>query len=254
MSSSIKSSPKAKRVHILMDDSGATSILVIIFMIVLLVFGMAALTTSLASYKLANKNVDYIYGYYQVEGLANQQMLVLDRFVSQAETNAVQSLKQLQLNAQDVSLPEPVMAVIRENYPELTQIPSADLSNIFNAFYLYYLESKVLELAQTDGTWGLSIEKNYINAILKSESQTYMAEIQYQVQTEEKIPKLLTVGLEVPTPELTLQLEGDIQVPSVINNLYAYKIIRWQESQDAFKYSEGTEFEDPQFEEADPFK
>lgn len=254
MFSNKKTSPESKVIHILKNDSGATSILVIIFMIVLLVFGMAALTTSLASYKLANKNVSSIQGYYQVEGLANQQMMVLDQLVSQSEAEAIQAFKQLQLDDQEVSLPEAVMSVIRDKYPQSSQIPDTELPNLFNMFYFYYLENKVLELAQTDGTWVLSIENGYEASILNSGTQPYMAEIQFQVQTDEKIPKLLTVGLEVPTPELTFQLEEQIQMPTTTNNIYTYKINRWQESQDAFQYSEGTDFEDPQFEDADPFK
>lgn len=65
------------KLHIKQEE-GATSIFVIILMVVLIVFGLAALTTSLASLKLSNKNTLWIKEYYALEGEAERLLSVID--------------------------------------------------------------------------------------------------------------------------------------------------------------------------------
>ena len=52
------------------EEKGAASVLVMLLLLALVVFGTAALTTSLANYRLTEKNVDWQKAYYQLEGEA----------------------------------------------------------------------------------------------------------------------------------------------------------------------------------------
>ena len=52
------------------NNRGATSVLIMIMMIILMIFGLAALTTSAASRKLAQKNAGWLKEYYQLHGEA----------------------------------------------------------------------------------------------------------------------------------------------------------------------------------------
>lgn len=54
-------------IRLIKDERGSTSVLIVVMMIVLLAFGMAALTTSLASYKLSQKNAQFGIAYYELE-------------------------------------------------------------------------------------------------------------------------------------------------------------------------------------------
>jgi hypothetical protein len=65
------------KLHIRKEE-GATSIFVITLMVVLIVFGLAALTTSLASLKLSNKNTLWIKEYYALEGEAERLLSIID--------------------------------------------------------------------------------------------------------------------------------------------------------------------------------
>lgn len=49
------------------DNSGSTSVLIVILMLVLMAFGMAALTTSYASYKMSLRNSEFGNAYNQME-------------------------------------------------------------------------------------------------------------------------------------------------------------------------------------------
>lgn len=52
------------------NNRGATSVLIMIMMIILMIFGLAALTTSAASRKLAQKNAGWLKEYYALQGEA----------------------------------------------------------------------------------------------------------------------------------------------------------------------------------------
>ncbi|RRD96073.1 hypothetical protein EII17_00770 [Clostridiales bacterium COT073_COT-073] len=54
----------------LKNNRGATSVLIMIMMIILMIFGLAALTTSVASKKLAQKNASWLKEYYALNGEA----------------------------------------------------------------------------------------------------------------------------------------------------------------------------------------
>lgn len=73
----------------LKKENGATSIFVIILMVVLIVFGLAALTTSLASLKLSNKNTIWVKEYYLLEGEAESYLAMIDSTLKTAAKEAV---------------------------------------------------------------------------------------------------------------------------------------------------------------------
>lgn len=53
-----------------LNESGSTSVLIVVMMIVLTAFGMAALTTAYAGYRLSNKSVEFSQEFYTLEGEA----------------------------------------------------------------------------------------------------------------------------------------------------------------------------------------
>lgn len=71
--------------QLLKKEQGATSIFVMILMVVLIVFGLAALTTSLASLKLSNKNSLWTKEYYLLESKAEEYVAKIDQRLIKAE-------------------------------------------------------------------------------------------------------------------------------------------------------------------------
>ncbi len=69
----------------LRDNRGATSVLIMIMMIILMAFGIAALTTSVASRKLAQKNANWLAEYYALQGEAETMYAHLDDALNLAE-------------------------------------------------------------------------------------------------------------------------------------------------------------------------
>jgi hypothetical protein len=70
--------------RVLADKKGATSVLVILMLLVLLVFGVAALTTALSSLRLGQKVSDWSDSYYCAESKAARCWAEIDAAISRA--------------------------------------------------------------------------------------------------------------------------------------------------------------------------
>lgn len=72
--------------NVLASRKGASSILVIMLLVVLVVFGIAALTTALSSMRLTQKVTDWNEQYYDAEATAWERCAQIDRAVKEALT------------------------------------------------------------------------------------------------------------------------------------------------------------------------
>ncbi len=70
--------------NVLASKKGASSILVIMLLVVLVVFGIAALTTALSSMRLTQKVTDWNAQYYEAEAAAWERCAQIDRAVKDA--------------------------------------------------------------------------------------------------------------------------------------------------------------------------
>lgn len=61
------------------DEKGASSVLIVIMMVVLIVFGLAIFTTSLSNLRLADKKYTWLRDYYNTETLAMTKIAVLEK-------------------------------------------------------------------------------------------------------------------------------------------------------------------------------
>ncbi len=68
------------------DDSGMSSVLIVIMMIVLMIFGLAGLTLAMSNGRLADKKIDWLKDYYALEGDANTVIAQIDDAVKDAMT------------------------------------------------------------------------------------------------------------------------------------------------------------------------
>jgi hypothetical protein len=70
--------------RILSSKKGASSIMVMLMLVVLVVFGIAALTTALSNMRLGQKVVDWDKKYYAAEKIANERYAMADKAVHSA--------------------------------------------------------------------------------------------------------------------------------------------------------------------------
>lgn len=66
------------------SKKGASSIMVMLMLVVLVVFGIAALTTALSNMRLGQKVVDWNEKYYAAEKTANERYAMIDKAIEDA--------------------------------------------------------------------------------------------------------------------------------------------------------------------------
>lgn len=72
------------------SKKGASSILVILMLVVLVVFGVAALTTAISNVRLGQKAADWNDKYYSADAKANEMYAQIDKAVSDWRTACLQ--------------------------------------------------------------------------------------------------------------------------------------------------------------------
>lgn len=72
-------------IRLMKSNKGASSVLVILLLVVLVVFGVAALTTALSNVRLGQKVVDWNDKYYAAEAQANEMYAQIDGVVKPAQ-------------------------------------------------------------------------------------------------------------------------------------------------------------------------
>lgn len=153
------------------SESGSTSVLIVILMIVLMAFGMAALTTSYASYKMATRNSAFGDEYNQMENQAVQ-----------VEYDILQIIENISLQIKTDS-----EVLDKNTYNEYMSVYGSTA-------ILDYLRTTEVELV------GAAFEQDEIGTIIDSKMR--IGTMRYTISMEGVRPKNLTVKLNVFAPPL----------------------------------------------------
>ncbi|MGE5495154.1 MAG: hypothetical protein ACM3S4_07660 [Burkholderiales bacterium] len=122
---------------LLYSKKGASSIMVMLMLVVLVVFGIAALTTALSSMRLGQKVVDWNDKYYAAEKTANERYAEADKAVRSASGSgdiaaAVKSELE-KLGFGDVQIQGDTLTVSYETWSEdigISAVLALDLSDL----------------------------------------------------------------------------------------------------------------------------
>ena len=168
--------------QVIKDQRGSTSVLIVVMMIVLLAFGMAALTTSLASYKLSQKNTEFSIRYYLLEEEATRIRYEL-------------------------------IALIDDGMRMVGYEPTEKQVGIIRKEAAMMIYEDLLEYASLHE--GMSIEKGFDRfEEFEDSNKSEIAKISYHVVLEEEQGKNLDIKLSLALPEgtKTILAEQIVQV------------------------------------------
>ena len=168
--------------QVIKDQRGSTSVLIVVMMIVLLAFGMAALTTSLASYKLSQKNAEFSIRYYLLEEEATRIRYEL-------------------------------IALIDDGMRMVGYEPTEKQVGIIRKEAAMMIYEDLLEYASLHE--GMSIEKGFDRfEEFEDSNKSEIAKISYHVVLEEEQGKNLDIKLSLALPEgtKTILAEQIVQV------------------------------------------
>lgn len=125
------------------NEKGATSVLIIFMMIVLVSLGAFSITAANVNYKLSKEVLKYNTVYYDLENKANIFTMVVDNEIEKSEDQAIDYIKQKKYQEDRVSgMPDYVQRALKETYDPTNKKKS--LSKILNEVYLFYSRENLL--------------------------------------------------------------------------------------------------------------
>lgn len=216
------------------SDRGASSILVIIMMVVLLVFGLAVLTTSLSNMRLGERKKTWLSEYYTLEGLAAETIASYDRLLLEAEAETINYIASGDY-VSDYSLP--------------MQLTSQQEQRLFALVYGELVANKFSSKINGDTSTTLYFHEVRAEDVLMGKDLPYGSLDFLVLLPESSYDKGLAITMEIQsiTPD---NLTQDMLIEE------RYIISRHTQQQEPFELDESIDFDDP-FEEdangANPF-
>lgn len=230
----------------LCNQTGATSIFVMIFMVVLIVFGLAALTTSLAGLKLADKNHTWSKEYYLLEAEAEKEIALIDALLCEAEISARDYITLGEyLKTSGTILADEDQKRVNDAW--LMQDKAFEKGRFLEQVvqYIYYNAASKLALDYVEAENNVSYDKwkQGVNEELVVDFTVKEEKISY--------PKNLQISLKVMIPLYDLLITEDGKVTGTRSTEFVkrYQVMKWREWQTPFEYTDDINFENPEFED-----
>lgn len=205
------------------DETGSSSILVIILMVVLMVFGLAVLTTSLSNLRLAEKKRDWLQDYYNVEAEVEYELALIDGLLKQVEVEALVYMDTKQYV---------------DDYMIDDMLDEEMTANLYKIVYLDTATEVLLEHIAGDTSASLTVNDVDIDEIFEGKDLNPSLLTFDKTLANAEYPKHITVTLEIQAPNSSnISLDGSM--------LQHFSIHRYTQWQDPFEYEDGLDFDDP---------
>jgi hypothetical protein len=229
----------------LFNKEGASSVLIILIMVVLVVFGLAALTTSLAAVRLTDKSNEWSGEYYSLEGKAGNLLFEVDSILLKAENSAIDYIKNKEYLGNVPSLfSEPIQEMVYKacNFTLPESAKEEYLSRVMEAaFYKSAIDMLIEKYPRAEYIYNSGI----IRQILEDEGAVNVFFSTTITENDGEFAKNLDVKLKLTAPEYYIKISGgDVSGNRASTPMARYKIVSWKEWQDYFDYSEKIEFDD----------
>jgi len=222
---------------------GASSVLVILMMVVLALFGLSALTASLASVRLTEKSGEWSEEFYILEAKAEKMTAGIDSILHEAELKAVEYMKDsMFLYESGTILDEGLQKLVSLNVTEyLPKAAREDyLTRVMEAVYIAHA-IKGLELAFED--MGIEYPAGLERHIIEDEAVSGIF-MMFDV-SEEEGTKNISVGIEVKFPGYLLEYDEGTVSGTRITGTGRYNVVEWREWQESFEYGEDIQYAEP---------
>ncbi|MBN1624609.1 MAG: hypothetical protein JXN10_09025 [Clostridia bacterium] len=228
-----------------MNKKGASSVLVILMMVVLTLFGLSALTASLATVRLTEKAGAWTKEFYLLEAQAEMSVAQLDSILYDAEVKAVEYMQKKEfLEIEGTVLPDDLQKLVYLNMTEL--LPKAArsiyLERVMEAVYILHAVT-LIETRLPDAS--LEYLSDIFRHIIEDEA---VAGVLFNLTVSEEnegTKKNIDIGIEIEFPGYSLELSGNEVSGIRFSGGSRYNIVEWREWQEAFGYSEDIQYADP---------
>ncbi|MDR2903131.1 MAG: hypothetical protein LBU77_01290 [Clostridiales bacterium] len=127
------------------NENGATSVLILFMMIVLVTLGTFSITSANVNLKFGRKTVDMTAVYYALDAEGERYISDLDNALAQAQADAFSYMKD---KAYEKNTAESLPATLQHAVYNGAADGAMDSETIFNTVYLYMANEKIEQLAE----------------------------------------------------------------------------------------------------------
>lgn len=223
------------------NNKGAASVLVIVMMLVLVIFGLAMVTTALAQYRLSQNHESFLADYYALETQAQKQINHMDQLFYQSEMDSLEFIKALVSLEITYTGPLSDFEIYGDAYEQLEGTPSKSrfLLEVFPVIYkdhvVHYLE-----------IYSLSQERISYTVVPKITGLDQIVVDFMVISEDEQYQKFMAVQLEVVYPMYALAFEEDAVAFNKEASLnHRFLVNQYEQGQISFEYEESIKFSDP---------
>ncbi|HAQ41521.1 hypothetical protein [Anaeropeptidivorans aminofermentans] len=206
----------------MLNEKGATSVLVILMMIVLVTLGSFAIASANSNIKLSKTSANWNKLYYELDSLGEKYLSDIDACLYRAEINAISYINNEEyeeLTHKD--LPIELHIAAREMMEEPQNIDLA-YYNVLNLVYYYYADTYIKELSE-------KYPENVISSLPDGAKISAIITDIILISPEEP-DYYLNVSLEIRPLDYAFSNEGGNLTYRKSDSL-RYSVISWQQAQ-----------------------
>lgn len=238
-------------------QKGAVSVLVVITMLMLIVFGLLALTSALAFERLGKKTVTWTGEYYELDSMASDYVQLIDESLFNAEKAAREYIMSGAYSgtSSPYDIPQAGQGEIARRFGTAYSDAGKEraLEAIFERVYFFYSVRELKKLSNEDGFLTLTLkepfisEDNFLTVWSRApEAGDVMAEFLVSEGEGEGF-KNISIAVTVAPAKVNLHLSGAaVTGGREATNLKRYRIVTWYEWQKELTMRD-TPFWDGQF-------
>lgn len=199
------------------NESGATSILIIFMMLILVALGAFAITSANVNYKLSKRSLEWNVMYFALDAKGEEYLYVLDGKLAEAESAAYAYVKdkKYQTTAQ-AGIPSQIQGEIYKKYQSGGDTNSS-VKEIFEKIYMHYASTYINEVSANYSDFELSEVK-------KGNKDSIINKI---------VIKSDTPGSEMCSLHVSVAIEPvEYTASGSSSRTLRYKITEWSENQE----------------------
>lgn len=225
----------------LRNNKGAASVLVIVMMLVLVVFGLAMVTTALAQSRLSDSHETWVIDYYELEQEAQMMIADIDRILYQTEMEVVNYLKVGDILSEDYDGPIVNHFEYQDGFMDEDSRTGQNqyLSQMFPEIYMEQLKENLdmFSLEHSDIVVDITNRMSGFPEIIVSGSVSNQVEDYQKHIYFEMVPTV---------PAYVLSYDGvRIDGYKDLTVTDRYQLKAYVQQQEAFEVEESIEFENP---------
>jgi hypothetical protein len=214
-------------------------------MVVLVVFGLAALTTSLAAMRLTEKAGEWTGEFYSLEAKAEGIVSEIDKLLYDAEMESLGYIESgAYLDKDQTLFPDDVQAMIVNSYTN--SIPSAAsgdyLERVMDAAFFHIV---ITRLGEKIPGAVIAYNAGYLRSIIEDEGFAGASISMTVTEDNGEFSKNLDISIDLIVPGYSIEADGAIaSATKAPYPMKRFRITSWREWQEYFDYSEQMQFTD----------